>query len=207
MMVKSVEVFFESGCGRCSQFNTPTCKALQWGEGLSSLRSILKKTSLQEEIKWGFPCYTLNGNNVVMIQAFRQYFALMFFKGVLLEDKKKILVTAGDNSQTARQIRFERASDIKAHQKAIQELIAQAIEIESTGKKLPPKEKKALVLPEELINYFKKNRELKKAFEALTPGRQRGYQIFFSQAKQSATRIARIEKYIQHILNGKGYQE
>lgn len=206
-MVKHVDEFFKTGCGRCSHWNTPSCKALAWNEGLTILRSILLKTELKEECKWGFPCYTLNGKNVIMLQAFRQYFALMFFKGVGLKDTHQVLVAAGDNSQTARQIRFDQSSDIRKNQSSIKELIKQAIELERSGEKLPPKEKKVLDLPEELLQAFKKDAALKKAFEALTPGRQRGYQIFIAQAKQSKTRMDRIEKYRSKILQGKGYQE
>lgn len=206
-MVKHVDEFFKTGCGRCSHWNTPSCKALTWNEGLTILRSILLKTELKEECKWGFPCYTLNGKNVIMLQAFRQYFALMFFKGVGLKDTHQVLVAAGDNSQTAMQIRFDQSSDIRKNQSSIKELIKQAIELERSGEKLPPKEKKVLDLPEELLQAFKKDAALKKAFEALTPGRQRGYQIFIAQAKQSKTRMDRIEKYRSNILNGKGYQE
>lgn len=206
-MVKHVDEFFKTGCGRCSHWNTPSCKALAWSEGLTILRSILLKTELKEECKWGFPCYTLNGKNVIMFQAFRQYFALMFFKGVGLKDTHQVLVAAGDNSQTARQIRFDQSSNIRKNQSSIKELIKQAIELERSGEKLPPKEKKVLDLPEELLQAFKKDAALKKAFEALTPGRQRGYQIFIAQAKQSKTRMDRIEKYRSKILQGKGYQE
>lgn len=206
-MVNNVDEFFKTGCGRCSQWKTSSCKALQWKDGLTVLRSILLKSSLREESKWGFPCYTLNGNNVIMIQAFRKYFALMFFKGVLLDDKKSNLTSPGENSQTARQLRFISVNDILVNQSVIKELIFQAIELERSGEKLPPKEKKVMDLPEELLQAFKKDAALKKAFEALTPGRQRGYQIFIAQAKQSKTRMDRIEKYRSKILQGKGYQE
>jgi uncharacterized protein YdeI (YjbR/CyaY-like superfamily) len=206
-MVKNVDEFFKTGCGRCSQWKTPSCKALQWNDGLTVLRAILLKSSLREESKWGFPCYTLNGNNVIMIQAFKKYFALMFFKGVLLDDKKSILTTPGENSQTARQLRFISVNDILVNQSVIKELIFQAIELEQSGTKIPQKEKTTLELPEELLQAFEADPVLQKAFEALTPGRQRGYQIFIAQAKQSKTRFDRIEKYKPKILQGKGYQE
>lgn len=206
-VVKNVEEFFRTGCGRCSHWNTPDCKALQWGEGLAALRTLMLKTELHEEVKWGFPCYTMNGKNVIMIQAFRQYFALAFFKGELLDDPNQILVIPGEQSQAARQVRFQKTSEVLERSKAIVQLIEQSIALERSGKKLPPKEKKALELPEELLQVFHDDPVLRAAFEALTPGRQRGYQIIISQAKQSKTRMDRIEKYRSNILNGKGYQE
>lgn len=206
-MVKNVEEFFRTGCGRCSHWNTPTCKALEWGEGLAALRALLLKSGLTEEVKWGFPCYTLNGKNVIMIQAFRQYFALAFFKGELLDDPDQMLVTPGEQTQAARQIRLQKATDVNDNREVIMKLIDQAVALERSGKKIPPKEKKPLELPQELLQAFQQDPALKAAFEALTPGRQRGYQIFIAQAKQSKTRLDRIEKYRSNILQGKGYQE
>lgn len=202
-----VDEFLEKGCGRCSLWNTPKCKALQWTDGMVALRKILLQTEMQEEVKWGFPCYTWKGKNSIMIQAFKSYFALMFFKGSLIEDKTGMLTEAGENSRVARQIRFTDSKQVKAKQKFIQLLIQKAIEIERSGKKPAAPKNTVLELPKELIEIFSQDAAFKKAFYLLTPGRQRGYQIYFSQPKQAQTRLARIEKYRSMILQGVGIHD
>lgn len=205
-MNADVHTYFTKGCGRCSLYDTPQCKVLTWKDELKLLRNLLSETELVETSKWGSPCYTLNGNNVIMIQSFKKYCALMFFKGALLHDDKALLVKAGEHSNHARQIRFTVLSEVKKNSSYLNGYINEAIQIEKSGLKLDKVANVIEWIPE-LKDAFIKNVSLKQAFEALTPGRQRGYHIFFSQAKQSATRISRIEKYTANILAGKGMQE
>ena len=205
-MNKNAETYFTKGCGRCSLYATPKCKVLTWKKELSVIRKMLLSTTLKEESKWGSPCYTNNGTNVVMVQSFKAYCALMFFKGVLIKNNKALLVKAGENSSSAMQVRFTHVDQVKKALPALKSLIKEAIQIENDGLKLEKTSSTIEIIPE-LKDIFKKNPALKKAFEALTPGRQRGYHIFFSQAKQSATRVSRIEKYTPKILAGKGMQD
>ena len=197
------DTYFTKGCGRCSLYDTPACKVLSWKEPLKLLRTLLKESSLKEESKWGSPCYTYEGTNVIMIQSFKAYCALMFFKGALIKDEKGILVRAGENSQGARQLCITDAEQLKKIISPLKKLIKEAIQIEKDGLKVEKVQSKIEFIPE-LQEAFKKMPPLKKAFESLTPGRQRGYHIFFSQAKQSQTRHARIQKNIPRILSGKG---
>ena len=205
-MNKDVNTYFTKGCGRCSLYDTPKCKVLSWENELQLLRSVLVNTELKEESKWGSPCYTHDGNNVIMLQSFKAYCALMFFKGSLIKDSKGLLVKAGENSNNARQVRFTSVDQVKKALPVLKLLIKEAIQIERDGLKLEKVTSTIDFIPE-LKDAFKKNPSLKKAFDGLTPGRQRGYHIFFSQAKQSATRTSRIEKYTPAILAGKGMQD
>lgn len=205
-MNRDVNTYFTKGCGRCSLYDTPKCKVLSWEKELQLLRSVLIKTELKEESKWGSPCYTYNGNNVIMLQSFKAYCALMFFKGSLVKDPKGLLIKAGENSNNARQIRFTHIDQVKKILPFLTSVINEAIQIETDGMKLEKVTSTIDIIPE-LKNAFKKNPPLKKAFDGLTPGRQRGYHIFFSQAKQSTTRTSRIEKYTPAILAGKGMQD
>jgi uncharacterized protein YdeI (YjbR/CyaY-like superfamily) len=203
---KDPNTYFTKGCGRCSLYNTPNCKVLTWKNELQALRSILVKTELQEESKWGSPCYTFQGSNVIMLQSFKAYCALMFFKGALLKDDKGLLIKAGEDSNSARQLRFTESSQVKKILPVLKSYIKEAIQIEKAGLQVEKTKVVIDVIPE-LKEAFKQKPSLKKAFEALTPGRQRGYHIFFSQAKQSTTRTSRIEKYIPKIISGKGMQD
>lgn len=205
-MNKNVDTYFTKGCGRCSLYDTPACKVLKWQAILKKIRELLVSTQLKEESKWGSPCYTLNGGNVVMIQSFKGYCALMFFKGSLLKNENGLLVKAGENSNSARQIRFTDPSELTKILPALKAYIKEAIHIENQGVKVKKTQSTFELIPE-LKEAFKKNPSLKKAFESLTPGRQRGYHIFFSQAKQSSTRVSRIEKYISKIMSGKGMMD
>ena len=205
-MNTDVNTYFTKGCGRCSLYATPKCKVLTWKNELSILRKLLMESPLKEESKRGSPCYTYNGTNVVMVQSFKAYCALMFFKGVLIKNDKGLLVKAGENSSSAMQVRFTHVDHVKKALPALKLLIKEAIQIENDGLKLEKTASTIEIIPE-LKDIFKKNPALKKAFDALTPGRQRGYNIFFSQAKQSTTRISRIEKYTPKILAGKGMQD
>jgi uncharacterized protein YdeI (YjbR/CyaY-like superfamily) len=205
-MITKADVYFTAGCGRCPLFDTPACKVFTWQEILIHLRAFIIETNLTETCKWGMPCYTLNGKNVVLLAAFKDYVALMFFKGALLEDKLGILIRQTENMQSARQMRFTSLADVLKLEETIRFYLAQAIAIEEKGLKVQT-EKKETPVPIELQDYFTQMPELKKAFYALTPGRQRAYLLHFSQAKQSKTRIARIEKHVQNILAGKGLMD
>ena len=199
-----VDAFLVDGCGRCKFFATPKCKVNTWRIELELLREILLKTPLSEEVKWGNPCYTVEGRNVLMIGAFKDSCVLSFFKGALLKDPHKILEKPGENSRTFRLFRFTEADQIKKLKSQIREYILEAIELEKSGARIEYGKEK-LSLPTELNEAFKKDAKLKAAFEQLTPGRQRGYQIFISAAKQSTTRNSRIEKCRKNILAGKGF--
>jgi uncharacterized protein YdeI (YjbR/CyaY-like superfamily) len=182
-------------------------KAKNWKEELKQLRAIVFDCGLTEELKWGCPCYTFQESNIVLIHVFKEYCALLFFKGALLNDPNGILVQQTKNVQSARQVRFTNVQDIIKMKKTLKAYIYEAIEVEKAGLKVDFKEKKELVFPEEFQKKLKENTQLKTAFNALTPGRQRAYNLYFSGAKQSKTRQARIEKCIPQILNGKGLND
>ncbi|UQY79937.1 Bacteriocin-protection, YdeI protein [Candidatus Hepatincola sp. Av] len=178
----------------------------KWHKELSELRAIILSCDLTEERKWMHPCYTLEGKSIVLIHGFKEYCAILFFKGALLTDPKNILVQQTENVQAGRQIRFTNLQQVIAIESTIKKYIKEAISIEKSGLKVEfNKEPKPI--PEELQAAFKKNPALKTAFESLTRGRQRAYIFYFSSAKQSKTRTDRIEKYIQKILNGKGLDD
>lgn len=199
-----VDAYLADGCGRCKLYATPKCKVNTWRTELEMLRDVLLKMPLTEEVKWGCPCYTYEGKNVAMIAAFKESCVLSFFKGTLLKDRQKILENPGENSRTFRLFRFTEASQIKKLKKEIRDYVLEAIELEKSGAKIEYS-KEVQPLPDELKEVLKKDSKLKTAFEQLTPGRQRGYVIFISSAKQSATRFSRIEKCRKNILAGKGF--
>jgi len=178
-------------------------KAKKWQEEIEKLRTIALGCGLDEELKWGCPCYTYKKNNIVLIHVFKEYCALLFFKGALLKDPKGILVQQTENVQAARQLRFTGLQEIAKMERSIKAYIHEAIEVEKAGLKVPLKKTKEFDMPEEFEKALSEMPELKKAFKALTPGRQRGYLLYFSSAKQSKTREARIEKHIPQILGGK----
>lgn len=182
-------------------------KAERWEESVRALREIALGFPLIEELKWGCPCYTLDGSNVVLIHHFKEYCALLFMKGALLEDPKGILIQQTRNVQSARQMRFTNAKEIAKLKPAIKACIKQAIAVEKSGAKVELKKTSEFEMPEEFIDKLDDVPNLKAAFDALTPGRQRGYLLFFSSAKQSQTRVARIEKCIPAILKGKGLND
>jgi uncharacterized protein YdeI (YjbR/CyaY-like superfamily) len=182
-------------------------KNQKWKDELEALRGIILGSGLTEELKWGVPCYTLRNANVILIHAFKEYCAVLFFKGALLKDPKGILIRQTENVQAARQVRFTRVSEIMKMRSTLKTYIRQAIEIETAGLKVNFKKTEAYTLPEEFRRQLAENPGLKKAFNALTPGRQRGYLLHFSQAKQSATRESRIKKFIPKILKGKGLND
>lgn len=182
-------------------------KATKWQEEVKKLRTIVLDCHLTEELKWGVPCYTFQNSNVVLIHTFKEYCALLFHKGVLLKDPKKILIQQTENVQVARQVRFTGLAQINKLEKTLKAYIYEACEIEESGVKVPMKKTAEFTTPEEFQTKLDKNAALKKAFNALTPGRQRGYLLHFSSAKQAQTREARIEKYIPSILAGKGMDD
>jgi len=198
-----IDQFLVEGCMRCTLGATPACKVHRWTDILEFLRQLILETELQEERKWGVPAYTLKGKNVVILGVFKESCVLSFLKGGLLEDPYQILERPGPNSQEGRFIRFTQLSQAQEIEGKIKEYLHQAIEVERSGKKAIPKPAN-LVLPEELLQKFTEHPGLQAAFFALTPGRQRGYVIHFSEAKQSATRLNRIEKYLSKIFTGKG---
>ena len=182
-------------------------KVNKWKDEMAELRKILLGSELDEDFKWGKPCYMLGDANVVMIIAFKEYCALSFLKGSLLNDSEGMLVSAGENSQSARQMRFTDVKQITEKQKILAEYIQKAIDVEKAGLKVAFKKSTELELPEELQVKLNGNPSLKKSFTALTPGRQRAYVLYFSAPKQAQTRESRIEKYIPHILAGKGMND
>src|SRR6267142_2178002 len=179
-------------------------KAKEWQEELEQLRMIVLDCGLNEELKWGVPCYTLQRSNIVLIHVFKEYCALLFFKGALLNDAKGLLIQQTKNVQAARQIRFTSVREIVQLKRSLKTYIYEAIEVEKAGLKVPLKQTKEFSMPEEFQNKLNEDPAVKKAFKALTPGRQRGYLLYFSAPKQSKTRAARVEKCKQQILNGKG---
>lgn len=182
-------------------------KADKWQEEFKKLRALILDCGLTEELKWGQACYMYQQSNIVLIHGFKEYCALLFFKGALLSDTKGILVQQTANVQATRQVRFTHVREITKLEKTLKAYIYEAIEAEKAGLKVTLKKTSEFPMPEEFKKKLDKTPALKKAFEALTPGRQRGYLLYFSQAKQSATRASRIEKYIPHIMKGKGLND
>ncbi|MEC2113077.1 MULTISPECIES: YdeI/OmpD-associated family protein [Bacillus] len=182
-------------------------KTKKWKEEFEKLRAIILDCELTEDFKWMHPCYTYNNKNVVLIHGFKEYCALLFHKGALLQDAHGILIRQTENVQAARQIRFTNVQEINEMETILKAYIQEAIEVEKAGLKVEVNNNIELCIPEELQNKFDEIPELKTAFEALTPGRQRAYTLYFSQAKQSKTRESRVEKYVQKILDGKGLKD
>ena len=182
-------------------------KAKKWREEFEALRAIVLDCDLTEDFKWMHPCYTYQGANIVVIHGFKEYCALLFFKGALLEDTHNLLIQQTENVQSARQIRFTGQEQIKQLAPTLQMYIYQAIEVEKAGLKVAFKKTTEYQMPEEFQQKLEAMPALKDAFDALTPGRQRGYLYYFSQAKQSKTRAARVEKWIPQILAGKGLED
>ena len=178
-----------------------------WKEEYQALRAIALDTGLTEDLKWGCPCYTFEKKNIVLIHGFKDYCAYLFFKGALLKDPKKILIQQTENVQSARQVRFTSVKEITKLKSALKAYIFEAAEIEESGAKVEYKKTSDFGVPDEFQKRLNKSAALKKAFYALTPGRQRGYLFYFSQAKQSKTREARVEKYVKKILSGKGLDD
>ncbi len=178
-----------------------------WQKELEQLRKIVLDCGLTEELKWGCPCYSFDKSNIVLIHVFKEYCAVLFFKGALLNDASGILIQQTKNVQAARQIRFTNVKEIVKLKTILKAYIFEAIEVEKAGLKVPLKKTAEFSMPQEFKNKLNKNAALKTAFYALTPGRQRGYLLHFSAPKQSKTRESRIEKCMPQILNGKGLND
>lgn len=203
---ESVDIYLEEGCGRCARGGTPACSALVWAEGLQHLRRIALECGLTETIKWSQPCYMAGNRNVLLVAAFKEYCFLAFFKGDQLSDPEGLLVRAGEHSQEGRQLRFTNAADILRLDPVLKAYILEAITLSESPvpvKKPAP----ALPYPEELVQIIAENPAFGMAFEALTPGRQRGYLMYFSQPKHAETRRRRVEQCIPKIQEGKGLND
>jgi len=182
-------------------------KAKKWQEEMEQLRAIALDCGLTEEFKWRSPCYTFKNKNIVLIHQFKEYCAFLFFKGALLKDNNDILIQQTENVQSARQVRFTNVEKIVEIRAILKSYIFETIELEKAGLKVTFKKTADFSIPEEFQYKLDKNPDLKMAFEALTPGRKRGYILYFSGAKQSKTRTSRVEKQTQNILNGKGLND
>ena len=205
-MNTSVETYFIDGCGRCDLGGTPECKVRGWTSELALLRNLILDCGLAEESKWGAPCYTFQGKNVLMLSALRDYCCISFFKGSLLNDQKELLVRPGPHSQAVRMFKFRSVKEIEKIMADIRCYIFESIEVEKAGLKVSFK-KNPEPIPEELLVKFETDPVLKNAFHALTPGRQRGYILHFAKPKQSKTRVSRIEKCTPMILSGIGLHD
>ena len=192
-MNKKVETYLES--------------LTNWQSELKLLRNIALSCNLEEDFKWRNPCYTFQNKNIFLLFNFKEYCGITFFKGALLKDEKSILVQQTENMQSARQLRFKNLEEILENESLIKAYIFEAIEIEKSNKKVKTKSVSEFNFPEELTEIFDKNVDFKEAFYSLTPGRQKGYLLFFDKAKQSKTRISRIEKYRNRIFDGKGIND
>ncbi|MBV1857328.1 MAG: YdeI/OmpD-associated family protein [Nannocystaceae bacterium] len=202
----SVDAYLKDGCGRCDHYKTPQCKVHQWTAALEALRKILLASGLTEEMKWGSPCYTLDGKNVVLMSSFKEFCSLNFFKGALLTDENSVLEAAGPNTRSARLFKFTEAKQVRRHRALIVRMLNEAIALQKAGTKLPPP-KRPEPTPDELQARLDDDAPLRAAFDALTPGRQRSYILHVSGAKQSKTRATRAERCVPKILLGKGFNE
>jgi uncharacterized protein YdeI (YjbR/CyaY-like superfamily) len=182
-------------------------RAKEWQEEFEKLRMIILDCGLTEELKWGKPCYTFQNSNVVVIQGFKEYCALMFFKGALIHDADGILIQQTENVQAARQVRFTNVREIVQMEPILKAYIHEAIEVEKAGLKVKMKKTSEFAIPEEFQERLDAFPAVKTAFDALTPGRQRGYLLYFSAPRQSKTRQSRVEKCVQRILDGKGLND
>ncbi|KAA2315546.1 hypothetical protein DL237_02735 [Pseudooceanicola sediminis] len=205
-MITDIETFFHQGCGRCSRFATPECSVHLWENGLSDLRRICCAAGLIETVKWGHPCYVHEGRNIVIIGAFRRHFCLSFFNAALMKDPAGVMVRQGPNTDHPNLISFDDAAQVAAQEGLILSYLKEAMGYAEAGIK-PEKVQAALDYPDELVEALEGDAELDEAFRALTPGRQRSYVINLNGAKQSATRVARIAKFRDKILAGKGASE
>jgi uncharacterized protein YdeI (YjbR/CyaY-like superfamily) len=182
-------------------------ESTSWKDALRKLRAIALDCQLDEELKWGVPCYSFNDSNIVLLHTFKEYCAILFFKGALLKDEEGILVQQTKNVQAARQIRFTSAGEVDAHKAAIKAYIAEAIAVDKAGLKVEFKDTADFDMAPEFQARLDDSPQLQEAFEALTPGRQRAYLLYFAEAKQSATRSARVDKCAPRILAGKGLKD
>ena len=179
----------------------------KWNQEIELLRDILLQFDLKEEFKWNKPAYTYEGNNIVVIQGFKEYCALLFVKGILIDDKRGVLIKTGKNTRVGRQIRFHNVDEVKKLKKEIKDYINKAIEAEKSGEKFKPANTPEITLPQELEERFEEDEALREAFYKLTPGRQRAYVFYFSSPKNSSTRESRIEKCRDTIIEGIGLND
>lgn len=182
-------------------------KQTKWKGAYQALREIALSLELTEELKWGCPCYTMGKSNVVLIHGFKDYCAVLFMKGAIMKDPKKLLIQQTPNVQAARQMRFTSLEEVEKKSTVIKSYMKEAIRVEKSGARVELKDTAQFNMPEEFRKALAQMKELKKAFYGLTPGRQRGYLLYFSSAKQTKTRMARIEKYVPLILEGKGLED
>ncbi len=202
----SVASYLEEGCGRCDLFKTPQCKVHAWTSALVELRALLLDSGLTEEMKWGSPCYTLGGKNVVMLASLKDFCALSFFKGALLTDPDDVLDAAGPNVQGARLFKFTSAEQVHEHRTHVVGFLQEAISLEERGATVPRRAAPE-PMPDELRVTLDGDPKLRAAFDALTPGRQRSYALHVGGAKQSKTRLSRAERCAAKIFEGKGFNE
>ena len=205
-MNPEIDDYLVDGCMRCNLGGTPECKVNNWKEELVALRRIILDCGVTEELKWGAPCYTYQGKNILMMSALKGFANISFFKGSLLEDPEEILTAPGPNSQAARYIKISEVEQAIQMERHIKAYIFEAIEVEKAGLQVQFK-KNPEPIPDELQLKMEEDPIFKNAFESLTPGRQRGYILHFSQPKQSKTRVARIDKFTPMILNGEGMHD
>lgn len=206
IMISNIEEYFTKGCGRCARFATPACATKIWAVGLAELRRICRDEGLSEHVKWGHPCYMHAGRNIAIIGAFQSNYRLNFFNPALMKDPEGILEHQGENSTHAGMLRFTDQEHPRKIETTIRTYLREAMVYAEKGI-TPPKIEKTLELPDELTDTLDADPELAEAFYALTPGRQRGYAMHIGSAKQSTTRINRIEKCRGQIFAGKGYNE
>jgi uncharacterized protein YdeI (YjbR/CyaY-like superfamily) len=205
-MITEIEDFFANGCGRCPRFETPSCSVHIWRDGLANLRRICLELGLEEHVKWGHPCYMFAGRNVAIFGAFRGDFRLTFFNAALLQDPESRLERQGPNTQNPDMLRFKDSAEVVASEAIIRDYLKEAMDCATAGK-VAVKTPREIDMPDELIEALDVDPELCEAFYALTPGRQKSYAFNLNQAKTSATRVSRIEKFRLRILAGKGAQE
>lgn len=205
-MITDPEDFFTQGCGRCDRFGTPDCSTRRWIDGLNHLRRICLDLGLEETVKWAHPCYMHAGRNIALMGAFRDDFRLNFMNPGLLKDTEGVLERNGPNTQTAGMIRFTANTQVGEKEPAIRAYLRQLMDHAEAGT-VAPKTASEIDVPDELVDALDADPELAEAFEALTPGRRKSYYFNLNQAKQSATRVARIEKFRDRILAGKGLLE
>lgn len=206
MMISDIEDYFIKGCGRCKRFNTSECSTKVWEKGLARLRDICLSTDLKETVKWGHPCYMHADRNIVIIGAFQDNFRLSFFNAGLMKDPEGVLEKQGPNTRHPDMIRFTSNDGPAEREDMILTYLDEAKEYAKAGTK-PPKDDRALDLPDELVEALDADAELSEAFHALTPGRQKSYVINLNGAKKSETRVSRIEKFCDKIIEGKGANE
>lgn len=206
MNTTSVDSYLQDGCGRCDHYQTPACKVHLWTDALVALRELLRQTELVEEMKWGSPCYTLDGKNVVMMTSFRGHCSLSFFKGVALSDDEGVLVSPGPSSRFMRYLRFTSGAEVVQRRAQIERFLRDAIALERSGVSLEVPDA-AEPMPAELEERLTADDDLRRAYDALTPGRQRSHILHVSGGKQSATRARRVEACATKILAGKGFNE